>query len=163
MAKTKEDAQEKIVVMEEPEDEKPEEEKLTQMQFEGTDGFGIIAIKYGDSYGSPERFYDARWEIQDKFFHILEKGKEKEEGLFIPLSKVRYFRFDRQGDLPPCGNTECQERKDDGEMDCEKCRLNSENMAKLEICGEKECRENFNCSYCDENPENQKPDEEEED
>jgi hypothetical protein len=153
--KVKDETEEKTEVVEET------AEKPGQMQFVGTEGWGLISIKYGDSYGydSPEKFFNAKYEIQDKFFHIMERGKEKEEGLYIPLSKIKYFRFELEGDLLPCGSTECTlERKD-----CNGCKLNPENIEKLKVCGRKKCDDrSFSCEYCDHNPENKEEEEEEE-
>ncbi|MCL4417495.1 MAG: hypothetical protein M1365_12525 [Actinobacteria bacterium] len=130
-----------------------------QLQFIGTDGWGIISIKHGDSYGSPEKYYNVKYKLEDKFFHILEKGKEKEEGLFIPMSKVKYFRFDLAGELLPCKTTECIRSNND----CDRCELNLENIKKLEICGLKECKQNFGCSWCKLNPNKDDDDDDEDD
>jgi len=104
-----------------PEDQAPEslsipkEEQINgseQLQFVGTDGWGIIKVKHSEGY---DTIVNAKWEIQDKFFHILEKGREKEEGLYIPLTKVVYFRFDRQGLIYSTQDKKHEDKEDNNE------------------------------------------------
>ena len=128
-----------------------QEEKLEQMQFIGTEGYGIITIKNGDTYNSTtQKYYNVKWEIHDKFFHIKEKGKEVEEGLYIPMSKVKEFSFAMEGELLPCRSMKCA-RED---YRCDDCKDNPVNLAKLEICNRADCDDDFNCQYCDHNPDN---------
>jgi len=72
------------------EDEKIEKEIQEQQQFEGTDGWGFIDVRYNDGGFSMR---NVKWEIKDKFFHIKEKGLESEEGKYIPLTKLVHFSF----------------------------------------------------------------------
>jgi len=88
-----------------PKGEKQEEQNFEQQQFDGTDGWGFIEVHYSD--GNIKMKF-VQWEVEDKFFHIKEKGLEKEEGIYIPLSKLTHFKFYRR---PPIENSEKNNNK----------------------------------------------------
>jgi len=142
--------------------EKQEDLFGEQQQFEGTDGWGCIEVSYSDGN---IKMQNVKWELRDKFFHILEKDKEVEEGIFIPLTKVVHFSFYYKAPIQkiensrPCGLDECDKPLG---PDCNNCTLNPDNpknpnvpKTEEEGCGVTDCT-SVTCDDCNSKQESKK-------